>query len=270
MLVHIIGKGVVGGATGRGFERYGIEVIYSDDIAMHHRMDEAGVHFICTPEDAVLSVAEFLLDEKINGDLIIRSTVRPGTTMDLAMEYDRTVWHNPEFLRAKTSDEDFLNTKQTLIGYASPWLESPDASELDWFLATYRKMLVEPVLCGSTESEFAKLITNSYLATQIGFWNEISRIVHGYNGTDEVKDAESFYVNSHSIAKLVALDPRVSTYGAFMHGNPYGGYCLPKDIKQLMNVVPDRIKGGILEAVDTANSAYELDYRLLRGDNDAD
>ncbi|KKL12485.1 hypothetical protein LCGC14_2535310, partial [marine sediment metagenome] len=159
-------------------------------------------------------------------------------------ELDRALWHNPEFLREAVAEHDFLNSAYTLVGYAGPGDEDDFLQNCDALDALYGTMNVHPLYCAATESELAKLATNAYLATQISFWNQMQWL------------AEELGVNSHQVARLVALDSRVSPYGAFMHGKPYSGPCLPKDVAQLLALSlsdPEPVPTPLLEAVQRIN-----------------
>lgn len=213
MRIHIIGPGVVGLATGEGLRRFGHTVCYTDQGERHNI--PADLHFVCVPERAVLPVVKELGDAR--GSIIIRSTVEPGTTDTLRLMLERDIWHNPEFLQEATAEQDFLFRNYTIIGGPMPIPRD--------LLNLYRQMAVKTVLCSALESEYAKLVLNAYFATQIAFWNEIGAHL-------EKQD-----VNSHRLARLVTLDKRVSRHGAAMHGKPFGGKCLPKDLAQLIQTM---------------------------------
>lgn len=250
MKINIIGAGVVGLATGKGFARFGHKVVYSDIdpkaqtrvgdaefrvLAKSSIIPEADVHFVCVPEDAAPDVVRWL--NAARGAIVIRSSVPPGTTAKLSEELGRVLWHNPEFLREATSEQDILWAKHTIIGAAAEEKAKPYGLE-----EAYREMNIEVLYCSSTESELVKLFTNNYLAMLISYWNQAKTF------------CDALGVNSHKVAKLVALDPRVSSYGAYMHGAPYGGTCLPKDILQMIKLADKLgVFSGFLFAVRTEN-----------------
>ena len=105
------------------------------------------------------------------------------------------------------------------------------AKELDIFIKEHAEKLVslyapmkKPVfVTDPTTSEAAKLLSNSYLAMLITFWNEVNEL------------AEKLGLNIHEVAKLVRADSRVSAYGTSKFGQPFGGKCLPSNIDQLIN-----------------------------------
>ena len=241
MKIQIIGPGVVGNATGVGFARFGHSVIYRDKGNAISNL--ADIHLVCTPEEAVPDVVRELVT-LVSTPIVVRSSTSPGTLRKLAHELDRALWHNPEFLREAVAEHDFLNSAYTLVGYAGPGDEDDFLQNCDALDALYGTMNVHPLYCAATESELAKLATNAYLATQISFWNQMQWL------------AEELGVNSHQVARLVALDSRVSPYGAFMHGKPYSGPCLPKDVAQLLALSlsdPEPVPTPLLEAVQRIN-----------------
>jgi UDPglucose 6-dehydrogenase len=248
MLLHIIGSGIVGSATGDAFQRFNHDIIYSDIEITAPDIGKADFHFVCVPETAVEEVIgspRFSEMHDNNAPILIRSTVPPTTTQELATKYRKPFWHNPEFLREVTAEDDILHSTYTVIGSAQPDKTKPPVL-FEGYEQLYGALQIEPILCSATESELVKLITNAYLSTQIGFWNEIKRIT------------DIFGINSHSVARTVARDTRISKYGAYRHGEAFGGKCLPKDLEQLINVSP--ITDGILNTVQMYNQ--ELDNVL--------
>ncbi len=236
MKIHVIGPGVVGRATGEGFRRFGHEVIYTDVGGMFPS-DKQDLNIICVPEKEVPGVVHklsvWLSNHVQPNEAIIRSSVVPRTTERLSSQHDMNLWHNPEFLKELTAEQDFLTQPYAIIGGI------PTNSGLALELL-YKSMDKEVIWCSPTESELAKLITNVYLATQISFWNEMKKF------------ADAAKVNSHTVARLVSLDSRVSHYGAYMHGSPYGGRCLPKDVQQLLSLELDT---PLLNAVKSINNS---------------
>ena len=112
MRIHVIGPGVVGMATGRGCERFGHQVVYSDK-GHDHQAVQADLTLICTPEAVVPKVVRELGGGK--GPVVIRSSVPPGTTAQLESETHLGLCHNPEFLREATAEADFLARRQRVL-----------------------------------------------------------------------------------------------------------------------------------------------------------
>jgi len=242
MTLHIIGAGVVGKATGEGFRRFGCKVVYTDK-GEDHASVEASLHFICTPEGAVPDIVAEFADKRraahLKHRVVIRSSVPPGTTQDLqesCVSSGVMLCHNPEFLREAVAESEFLHADRALIGVTYSEAEFAMLANL------YRSMQIPVIFCASQVSETVKLLTNAYLATQISWWNEMKGICDGLE------------LNSHQVARLVAMDSRVSKYGAYQHGKPYGGACLPKDVDQVLELQKlDQLATTILEAVKNIN-----------------
>ena len=241
MRIHIVGSGTVGRATGRGCERFGHEVVYTDK-GHDHQAVQADLTLICTPEAAVPKVVRELTWHK--GPVAIRSSVPPGTTAELASERHMGLCHNPEFLREATAEADFLEAKVAIVGFPSP-IAQPTVAKLQ---ELYEGMGKQVVLCNSAESELLKLLNNAYLATLISWWNDVALLCHAVG------------VNSHHLARLmVENDSRISLYGALRHGAPWGGHCLPKDMEQLRCLAEQQgVATPLLDAVRQVNAQMML------------
>lgn len=224
MLVGIIGFGVVGTATAEVLTRLGHSVVIED--IDRHRMERAtaaglgwlnpdielDVLFICVPENRV---REALASAPYSPVTVIRSTVPPGTTERLSAEMGRPLAFMPETLREATSIWDALNPLFMLFGC--------QVEEQGQTLAKlFAPLMVPHAIVPTSTAEMVKLALNAYLHTLISFWNEIHVI------------CERTGIASHHVGILCSQDPRVSNYGATMHGEPAGGRCLPKDLRQLL------------------------------------
>jgi UDPglucose 6-dehydrogenase len=242
MIIHVIGEGIVGKATGEGFRRFGHEILYTDK--GENKDKDADLHLICVPEDQVISVVEGMQPHGKN--IVIRSSVPPGTTQELSRRLiDCSICHNPEFLRANMNESDFLNADRAVIGSPVQNVQMPSLTVTALLEGLYMEMNVSVYHCSSTQSELTKLLTNCYLAAQISFWNDVNTLT------------EKMELNSHAIARLVALDTRVSEYGAVMHGKPYGGTCLPKDMMQVLNYAQElKVDLPVFKGTDTTNAYY--------------
>ncbi len=232
MNIVIVGAGVVGQATGKGLVRLGHEVTFFDtDPLCCQRLRDEGyfaadkpsffkdVVFFCVPERVIReTVQTWIPCGGADALFVIRSTVPPGTTEELAKAHDRHICFNPEFLREAVAEYEFLNPPGVIIGECCK--EHGDLLE-----ALYKPLRVPIHRVDPITAELTKIVINSYLACQISFWTQIKWI------------AEKLGANSHEVGMLASFcDPRVSCYGARMHGKSYKHTkCLPKDLTQLIN-----------------------------------
>ncbi len=224
MIIGVIGYGVVGTATAELLRRLGHTVRVRDTNA--HRMkiarsegfgeideeEPVEVLFICVPER---HVRDALYSAPDSPTTAVRSTVPPGTTEFLSRELGRPLLFLPETLREATALWDALNPALILIG-------CPDKEQGERLAELFAPLMAPVVLVPPSTAEMVKLTLNAYLHTLISFWNEIQLI------------CDLTALQSHIVGKLCSQDPRVSSYGAAMHGRPAGGTCLPKDMAQLI------------------------------------
>ena len=157
--------------------------------------------------------------------IVVKSTVYVGFIDDMCAKYDTNqIYFSPEFLREGKAYIDCKNSKRIVIGYN-------EKNSCESFANTYVDMFAE--LCNgspekfivqSSEAEAAKLFANSYLAMRVAYFNELDSY------------AEQFGLNSKNIIDIISSDQRIGRF----YNNPsfgYGGYCLPKDAKQLSNEI---------------------------------
>lgn len=225
MKITIIGAGTVGMATGSGFLRFGNEVIFHDidpekrdrlkadglNITSNPNTDRTDVFFITTPECTVEEIVHRLPSKDTL--VVIRSSVLPGTTKRLREETGGGhIAVNPEFLREATAAQDFINPSRIVYSSCCP-LHRELLENL------YRPFLAPMVHVNDpTEVEMVKYASNLFLVTAISYWNEIAGICCKLG------------VNSHTIGKIAAMDPRIPSYGACRHGKPFDGKCFPHNL----------------------------------------
>lgn len=279
--IGIVGQGFVGTAVKEKFKEYynvytydkynteksrifAMDQISEDEIDLATLVENCETVFVCVPtpmfpngqcdtsivDDVILRISNISTRLDRRTSIILKSTVPPGTTRSLDLDYDNVIVNfSPEFLTEANSIEDFRNQNRIILGI--DWIELVEP-----LTAIFRKVFPEAEIgvMRSDEAEMSKYVINLFLATKVSFFNDIYKVIEKINSS-----SASINMSFEAVVGAALMDPRIGKSHFAVPGPDgdygYGGHCFPKDMAAILHIA-DTLKLSVptLLGASTTNS----------------
>lgn len=251
--IGIVGLGFVGGALLDSFSRHQIPNIVTYDKYKHnnnhnnnqkHNILNFDILFLCLPTpfsselndydiQPIHETLSYLQENQYSGLVVIKSTVTPTTCQSLRDQYQIPIIHNPEFLTARTANEDFHNQKHIVLGLTNhpTELSQKESIQRHQLISFYQHYYpnAEISICQSGESEAMKIYVNTFYAIKIQAFNEFHQLSTKLN------------LNPDLITNLMLKNGWINPMHTQVPGTDgqlsYGGGCFPKDTNALLHTM---------------------------------
>ena len=262
MKIGQIGFGFVGGALHRSLLKKGEKTSVYDkfkDMGSVKDLLDSDVIFVCLPTpyveghgfdlSAIIENLKALQEKDYEGLVVLKSTVEPGITKSLASRFAKLrIIHNPEFLTARSADDDFHNQEHIVFGYTESLPDTKAKTEqlATFFASHYPNAAIS--ICNSDESESMKLFCNNFYAMKVQIFNEFYFLCQ--------KKGIDFECVKEMMLKNNWINP-MHTQVPGPDGQPsYGGACFPKDTNALnhfmkTNGSPNRVLEACIDERDS-------------------
>jgi nucleotide sugar dehydrogenase len=272
MTVGIVGFGTVGKAMVHTFMKKKVKCLFYDKFvecnsSLSELCEMCEIIFCALPTpfvtmqntydiSAIHDTLSFLSDHDYCGIVIIKSTVLPGTTTILQSRYNNiNLLHCPEFLSARTAQNDFENPRQIILG-----ILSSTGNDVILFVTNFLRTVFPNVpirICASGESECTKILCNAFYASKIQLFNEFYQYVGSMRGLD-FDQVKKNMINQGWINPMHTSVPGHDNHISF------GGACFPKDMRALLGHMKYRhTPHQVIEAVLCERDDMRKDENLI-------